>query len=569
MLRLFQQLCLLLMAGLLSGVACKQEPAPAAAATQTDTAVTADAPVATATADSTAAADASAGPCTMADRACQLLRATAVLAADKPSVARFIAHLHGPYSKDACDGHGLIGGKPDVPCLASLRHGLCGSGLDVAFLTDHPTHMKDFVFPMLLYNDVTDTLLKDGLGKPYANVLHCPTADGVAAHDVTLLVGYEGEHTMPIGLHDHLSAKELYKVVLDNSTPFSEAEKVVKEVHARGGLVALVHAEQKAVSPERVRDLGVDVMEIYNIHANFILSYLIDMTRLFEFDPFMRPLAEAAHPDLAILPALTHMPDEGLNQWHQVLRLKRIAGLLGSDAHENVEIPQLCGGEGYPLQLECDKRAKSAPAAVAAFAKGGQITLADGKRFDNYRRLLRWYSSRAILQASDTKALHDRVQTAVAKGNSYHVWNVLGEPDAVQLMAVGVDEMGEVVVATQGAALPVKVVKAGRMLVFRLPTAIAEPWSPFTTADAKDAAREVKLWHIAPSGATVLATWNGKDHKGLEVEGDIAWLMDPPAGRYHLEVRVKPTYLAPALKLAAALAEQSYRWVLSGVVEVP
>ncbi len=500
------------------------------------------------------------------DPACELAQVQAALAADQRKTARTIAHLHGPYSKDACDAKGIFGDKPNPTCLASLRAGICASALDVVFLTDHPTHMKDYTFPALLYHAATDTLVQDGLGRPYANVLHCPAADSVPAHDVTLLVGYEGEHTMPIGMHAHLSFKDLYKVVLDNATPFDQAKKVVDEVHAREGLVALVHAEQKAVSPERVRDLGIDLIEIYNIHANFILGYLADFGRLFEFNAFMGPADQAADPNLAIVAALQYLPDEGLNQWHLALRYKRIGGVLGSDAHENVELPALCGEFGM-IDDVCKAKAASAPHAVAAFTKGGQILLADGYRFDQFRRMLRWYSTRVRLKPGESRPLHVAVQEALQLGASYQVWNVFGEPDSVQLVAMGTGPKGTAH-AGQGEALPADVT-AGRRLLFRLPKAVAEPWSPFATANAALAAREVKLWRVTADGPNVVATWNDKGHQGLQVQADVAWVNDPPAGRYHLEVRILPDYLAGPLKNAAALAKNWYRWVISGVVEVP
>ncbi len=540
------------------GTAARPVATPADAVVATDVATVDAVP----TTDVDIAAEVLAG----CDPACELARAQAALAADQRKTARTIAHLHGPYSKDGCDNKGLFGDKPNPACLASLRGGICASALDVVFLTDHPSHMKDYTFPALLYHHATDTLVHDGLGRPYANVVHCGAADGVAAHDVTLLVGYEGEHTMPIGLHAHLSYKDLYKVVLDNATPFADAKKVVDEVHAREGLVALVHAEQKAVSPERVRDLGLDLVEIYNIHANFILGYLADLGRLFEFNAFMGPADQAADPNLAIVAALQYLPDEGMNQWHLALRYKRLGAVLGSDAHENVELPALCGKDGL-IDEVCQAKAASAPHAVAAFAKGGQILLADGHRFDQFRRMLRWYSTRVRLKSGEGRPLHIAVQEALQLGASYHVWNVFGEPDAVQLVALGSGPKGQVA-AGLGEALPADATQ-GRKLVIRRPKAVAEPWSPFATASAASAAREVRLWRVTPEGPKVVATWNDSGHEGLQVQGEVAWLNDPPAGRYHLEVRILPDYLAGPLRGAAALAKNWYRWVVSGVVEVP
>lgn len=519
-------------------------------------------PAAPVAADAQNAADAAA--CDFAQPACQLAQAKAALAADQRTIARFVAHLHGPYSKDACDGHGLTGDVPDAPCLADLRAGICASGLDVVFLTDHPSHMKDYPFPALLYHAATDTLVSDGNGQPVANVLHCAATAGAKARDVTLLVGYEGDHTMPLGLQAHLQPKDLYNRVLDDAlTPLADAQAVVDAVHQRGGLMTLVHAEQKAVSPERVRDLQLDAVEIYNIHANFILGFMLAPNRLFEFEPFLAPLPKGADANLAVLVALQYLPDEGLHQWQLALRYRRVGAIVGSDCHENVELPELCGLNTL-LDDECQKRAQTAPAAVAALGKGGQIVLNDGHRFDWYQRMLRWYSSRARLPAQSKLPVHAQVQAAVAAGATYQVWNVFGEPDAVQLVA----SAGAGFAAGQGEALAAEAPKTGRILAFRLPQPLADPWSPFADAAAKNAPRVAKLWRVTPDGPQVAATWDANGHAGLQVDGDVAWLADPPPGRYHLELRIVPAHLAPYLPGAASLAARDYRWVVSGVVEL-
>ncbi len=532
----------------IAAAGCRQSPAAVA-----DSAV--DAVVA----DELVAVDAVA-----ADVAAQSEHVRAALAERPPEILRFVVHLHGPFSKDACDGNGLPDGKtPNAACVADLRAGLCASGLSVVFLTDHPSHMKDFPFQDLLYYDAAagDKLITDAPDEPYANIVHCVATPLLPAHDVQLLVGFEGDHTMPVGLHHHLSDKALYNVALSDSVPLADVQTVTAEVHARGGLMVLAHAEQGLISAQRVHD-AIDVVELYNIHANVMLSYIADPARLFEMDPWLAPPAEAAHPDLAIVPILTTPQEQPIALWHQVLQTQKVGTALGSDAHENVQFPQLCQG-GLTNDL-CEQKKATAPYAYKAFSKAGQVTLSDGVRYDNYTRMLRWYSSRARLPISQMMNFA-RVQKALQEGRTHHVWNVFGEPDRVDLITVAQGEWG------WKAADIGESVKAtpDMLLAMAWPHVLAEPWSPFATADADKAPREVRLWRVTPEGASVIATWDGqKTTGGLVQDGEVAWLPMPGPGRYHLEVRIQPTHLAAPLKAASAFAQNWYRWVLTDVIEV-
>ena len=500
----------------------------------------------------------------------QAAHVRAALAENPPEITKFVVHLHGPFSKDACDGNGLPDGKtPNAPCLADLRAGLCASGLSVAFLTDHPTHMKDFPFQDLLYYDAAagDKLITDAPdpggvgGEPFANIIHCAKTALLPEHDVQILVGFEGDHTMPVGLHRHLSDKGLYNVALSDSVPLADVQTVTAEVHARGGLMVLAHAEQELVSAQRVHD-AIDVVELYNIHANVMLSYIADPARLFEMDPWLAPPVEAAHPDLAIVPILTTMQEQPITLWHQVLQTQKVGTAVGSDAHENVVFWQLC--QGGLLDDLCEQKKAAAPHAYAAFSKAGPIMLSDGVRYDNYTRMLRWYSSRARLPISQMMTFA-RVQKALQEGRTHHVWNVFGEPDRVDLLAVAKGEYGwkAADIGDSVAAQP------EMLLAIAWPHVQAEPWSPFTSVEADKAPREVRLWRVTPAGASVIATWDGQTTTGgLLQDADIAWLPLPGPGRYHLEVRIQPTHLAAPLKAAKDFAQQWYRWVLTDVIEV-
>ena len=512
---------------------------------------------------------------TTADTTAQatLARVQAALADDAAALrpARFIVHLHSAYSKDACDGHGLGSGDvPDATCVAHLRAGLCASMLEAVFMTDHPSHMKDFPFEQLLYYDAGagDTLLLDDKSRPYANVLHCAAQGALPAHEVTLTVGYEATHTMPVAMHGHLPSKDLYNLSLSDSEALGAVQGVVQAIHDLGGLVVNAHSEQSDVTAQRLVDAGVDAMELYNIHANVFAAFLAHPENLFRMDPWLAPAGQAAHPDLAILGTLPDFPEPAFAKWQEVLRSRKITGLVGSDAHENVVFPALCGAGGIMDEL-CQQNAQSAPNAVAAFSKADSpVILADGVRFDSYTRMLRWYSNRALLPTNAAQGM-PAIEAAMARGAVYTVWNVFGEPVGLQFVALAAS--GKAAARLGGIGDQVATSAASPVLLaLRMPQVQAEPWSPFASVDAQTTPREVRVWRITAEGATQLATWDGKTPSdGLHMGGDgIAWLQAPGPGRYHLEVRIQPLHLQGALKAAAPFAQGWYRWAVSNVIEV-
>ena len=527
----------------------------------------------TAARSSVADAAATDGPAATCDAACRLTRARLALAADAKAAdrVRFIVHLHSPYSKDACDAHGLDANNvPDATCVDHLRQGICASMLTAVFMTDHPSHMKDFPFEQLLFYDAKagDTLQLDDKSRPYANVLHCPAQDGLPAHDVTLTVGYEATHTMPVAMHGHLPSKDLYDVSLSDSETLTSVQGVVADIHGLGGLVVNAHSEQSDVTAQRLIDAGVDAMEMYNIHANVFAAFLAHPENLFRMDPWLAPAGQAAHPDLAILGTLQDFPEPAFTKWQQVLQTRNITGLVGSDAHENVIFPQLCGAGGL-IDETCQEQAQIAPNAVAAFTKvDSPVLLADGVRFDSYKRMLRWYSNRALVPHDGPQGMPG-VEAAMKRGAAYTVWNVFGEPDGLQFVAAGTGQ-GGALLGGMGTPVPAS---AGQtvLLALRFPRVLAEPWSPFSTADAQTTPREVRVWRITPAGSEMVASWDGQTQaQGLQVDSatGIAWLPVPGPGRYHLEVRIQPLHLTAALKGAAPFAQLWYRWAVTNAIEI-
>ena len=154
-------------------------------------------------------------------------------------------------------------------------------------------------------------------------------------------------------------------------------------------------------------------------------------------------------------------------------------------------------------------------------------------------------------------------------GAAYTVWNVFGEPDGLQFVAAGTGQ-GDALLGGMGT--PVQA-SAGQtvLLALRFPRVLAEPWSPFSTADAQTTPREVRVWRITPAGSEMIASWDGQTQaQGLQVDSatGIAWLLVPGPGRYHLEVRIQPLHLTAALKGAAPFAQLWYRWAVTNAIEI-
>lgn len=315
--------------------------------------------------------------------------ATVPWSADRPPLAaagwlRSVAHLHSPFSHDACDGAGWSDeAGVDLACLADLRAGLCRNGFDVAFLTDHPSHLafQDYS-DLLLLQDGDDDL---GSGARW----QCP--DG---HSVLVLPGTE-DTVMAIGLSAHVPGTPQERDVVYNAV---DADALAT-MRAAGALLFQNHPEglELDVLAQRMTD-GLSGMEVFNLHAMFAPDIRVDDLGLSatgwtqDIAPFTSPDG-TAEPDLLFL---------GVHQ-EQTVTIERFDALWdagfdptpigGTDAHQNV------------LNLE----------------------LRDGERVDSYRRMLSWFST--WIQGS--AATPDDARQALAAGRTAVVFEALGVPDTL------------------------------------------------------------------------------------------------------------------------------------------
>lgn len=302
---------------------------------------------------------------------------------------RGIIHLHSHYSHDACDGEPMVDGVPREDCLADLRRGLCATGMDFAFVTDHPSYFA--------WQPYADTLLvrhEDEVVDGVANRMSCLDSTGTEQR-VLLMPGVEDE-LMPVGLRAQVSedaeaADAVYNAA-DQAT--FDAER------GAGALVLQAHTEGKALSTlQERRAMGLTGVEMFNLHAMFDPDIREEDLGLESFGyldgiaPFVSGETDA-QPDLAFL-AVYEEQGVSLSKWDALNRDSFTVGTAGTDAHENV-MPAL------------------AP---------------DGERFDSYRRMMSWFSNVLLPDDADGDGLDpDDYQAALAAGRLFVAFEALGTP---------------------------------------------------------------------------------------------------------------------------------------------
>ena len=312
--------------------------------------------------------------------------------------ARGLIHMHSVHSHDACDGRPKdADGNPNLPCLADLRHAVCNARLDYMLLTDHPETFADVPFDQALLYDQTggDQLVADETGAPIGNYVGC-TDDGADAVHTLIAPGSEGD-IMPVLLPRPAADRAWYRT----RTP-----EAVASLHETGGLVLHAHTEERTF--EELAPLGLDGIEIYNLHANVnprwhqLGEVLPDITTL------INCRVNPPHPDLSLLAVLRENP-EALGVWDQFVLVQRMLGTAGSDIHENLP----------PL-----------------------VRPIDGERLDSYRRLTTWFANYLLVHDVTLDALREALQA----GRNTVVFHLMGEPDGFDYAAFKADgtriEMG-------------------------------------------------------------------------------------------------------------------------------
>ncbi len=463
--------------------------------------------------------------------------------------ARVALHFHSANSHDACDGSSDNGPPFDQNCVAQMKAAVCASRLDAVLLTDHPRFMDSQTFEAdLLYDPAAGETLVAGP----ANRLACGTM---------LAVGYEGTHTMPLGLRRHLFDHDLYRVHTDFQTSIGEQRRLLAEVHAAGGIYFVAHSEEPDMPASLLQALETDGMEWYNVHGNILQLYkgdrigegvdigavrnLIDSLKGLEPFLYGSQGANRPHPDLAYLVLLeAGFPRSGLEKWHDVLGARFVAGGLGNDVHQNVSVNPVC--KAATAEAACRAVAAAYPNVLSALIAGGPLLLNDGERIDSYGRITRWLHNRALVREKTMP----EIVAAMGSGRSYGIWAVFGEPGPFAFWA----ESGTTRVEMGGRAPA-----AGATLRARLPDAPRpELGANWTAQDAARAGLRALLWRTTGGGKELIGTFTTFG-AGVSVAA-------PGPGKYSLEISLVPRHLEVPLGKASALAGSEYRWIISNAV---
>lgn len=322
---------------------------------------------------------------------------------------RGLVHVHSIYSHDACDNapHDA-NGVYNQSCLEDFRAGVCGSGDDFFFLTDHGDSFASNEFPAVLLFDASrgDVLIERN-GAPTANRLACP-----GGAPPLIMAGTE-TGAMPVGLERHVGAvgARMY-----NSTDNTELDAF----HEAGGVTLVAHTEDWTV--QQLIDMHLDGFEMFNLHRNALKNGGVAADLVLNYvDKGL--LDGLMHPDLFL--AAFNLDDElYMKTWGTVLsRGNKRVTTMGSDCHRN-SFPQL---------------------------------LQDGERIDSYRRMMAAFSNHLLVQAKADGTWDDAdLKAALKAGRNFGVFEFMGYAEGFDFYAqvdAAQAEIGSTVQLTRGVSL--------------------------------------------------------------------------------------------------------------------
>lgn len=415
-------------------------------------------------------------------------------------VARTILHAHSPISHDACDGEGFVDGAVvDEECLQSLRDAVCALHIDTLNLTDHASHISELPFEELFLRRDTDDEVRNEDGALVATRIHCDHGGSTL-----VTVGSENE-LMPIGLTRHaLDTTDAAALEAAYHTDGVAGAELFREA---GALVLLAHTEQRDL--EVLRTLGLDGLEIYNVHANVdprIRPMWLGLGATDYLASLLRFTNAANHlePDLSFL-AFFSESENDLAKWDTLLSEgMHVWAIAGSDAHEN----------SFPMRMP------------------------DGERGDSYRRMLRWFSNHLLVRERS----YDGQREAMLAGRSYVAFEVFGTPVGFRFTADS-----ETTSVEMGGTIAV-----GATLRVRLPELSNDmPTSEPPTISAR-IVRSIDM------GRTEVHVGSGQN---------VTFTPTTP-GAYRVEVRIVPNHARAYLGTDADALVRDYVWIYSNPIYV-
>jgi hypothetical protein len=405
-------------------------------------------------------------------------------------VVRGIVHSHSPYSHDACDDDPFPDGARNEACFQDVRRGMCATRQDFVFLTDHDDLFAYHEYPDVLLFAPGDQLIERD-GATVANRVDC--GDG---HSVVLAAGTESE-MMPIGLEHHIGATPAERNVAYNAP----APDGIAPLQGAGALVFLQHTEGWPIT--NIVDWPIDGIEIYNLHANLEdnLGDVVIAALELVANPEKMPV-----PELALL-TFFEENEADLERWAAAAAVKRLAGALASDVHQN--------------------------------ALSGEST--DGERLDSFRRIMHWFSNYVLIPAGEP--IDDRViKDAIAEGRLYGGFDHLGYPIGFEFYARAGDSVVEMGGAT-GSDESVELVLTAPTLFRR------DPRTPAPEMHTRILKANAGAWQVVAEG-----------------EGDLTTEVGP--GAYRAEVGLVPYHLEEWLGENPETYFVEYPWVYANPIWV-
>lgn len=523
-------------------IACPSETATVAEADAPDTSVLVDVSV-------DALSDTS-GDSDLGDTEVQASATPPLTLAERGFVeTRTIVHLHSAFSHDACDDEGLDEfGAPNLACVNRMKAALCQERIGMAFMTDHPSHMREQPFSSLLYVDESagdSYLLDESTGEPWAASFACPVGQGGPDGRVWFQVGLEATHTMPIGLRRHAANTDWYSQSITTDVADSVIAETTAAVRALGGMVAIAHSEEEDIEAAQIAGNDITAMEVYNFHANFNTIMDGDLIgALFQLDPFLG--AGGPDADLVGLVLMVSYPEPAYDKWKEVLKTRSITPIGGADAHENVLVPALCA------QLECETIQEEAPNLAAFLKIGGPLPLNDGERIDAYERVFRWVQNH-LWVAPNAEPVEGPVE-AMEAGRTSVNFEILGRIDGASFIAQS---------ATAGTLVDMGGLAQTGDGPWNLWIRTPKPPQPLHTSswtDGSPALLRAILHRTTATGTEVVA----------ELDAFEQWhrIENAAPGAYHVELRLTPTHLVGALPGMEAFATSEFRWSVTGAIRI-
>ncbi len=428
-----------------------------------------------------------------------------------------------------------------VECVDEYRAAACDAGIDFMFQTDHPSDVRDQTFENALHfrPESGDQMFNDAQDRPVTNRIACP--EGSAVDGFYIYFGDEGSKQMPIGMSDPVP-QEAFNVSFDDYVDLATAQAAIGKVHDAGGWAMACHPEQGDLSVERIVELPLDIIEIFNFHPA-LMGILEDFEILFKLARFMDNDENAPNPDLSMMLVLKPVANDPI-KFDAASKSIRLSHVLATDIHRNVELPKLC----ETAETCGDNWIETYPGLARLLATGGPAILGDGVRMDSYGRTLRWASNHALVAADGTDYLN--IRDAIGMGRSYSAFDVMGIPAGFDFFAVADGEAVEMGREITGAT--------DAKIYIRTPTIAKPVWAGTRFGDTTGTDIVTKLIRVDESGSQVVAEIFGQ---GWTYEFAVT---DPAV--YRVEVWMTPSHLATDLGDMSWMAAAEYPWIYSNAL---